>query len=556
MIVVLNLLLVGLGLLIAYWWANQGAFSALLHLLCVLAAGVLAFAIWEPVSVRVLSMGALSNFAWGIGLLAPFALFLFIFRMASDKLVPANLNFPQLVNYAVGGALGLAAGLITMGILMLGGGLLQSERAFMGYQGWVRSSANQGKPVDVKDGLWIPMHTLTARFFETLSGGSFAPETGSASLANRQPNLDQVSMSLARDGANAGRSRIAIAPDAIDVTGFAYSPTMALPAALGGRDAIYAVGITVRQPGYDQGVQFRLSASQVRLIGGTTADGQKAATEHPIAWTAEIKGGGSGLFPFDDTSHYITSVPGQQEMTAWMLFPAKEFGSPEQGRPPRFIQVKGLRIALPAIEMSDAASVMAKLMGQGGSTTVPTFDPELKSLSAGDLEATNSLKPLRLSTNQIPGMKESEGYLIEGRGSFSRSNNFRISKGLEVKGILQPEDTRVVRLNISRGKSPVNIWDSKFREEAGDTASLLLVDAGGRAFAPFGYIHDRRNDGEVDVVLEPIKGISKISEFPSLSSAGVDDLYALYRVSVGSTIKAVRLGDIQIANADLLITEK
>ena len=48
-----------------------------------------------------------------------------------------------------------------------------------------------------------------------------------------------------------------------------------------------------------------------------------------------------------------------------------------------------------------------------------------------------------------------------------------------------------------------------------------------------------------------MKGIPAVGDFPSLSSSGVDDLYALYRVSVGSRIKAIRLGEIQIANVDL-----
>ena len=37
-------------LLIAYWWSNAGAFSALIHLLCVITAGALAFALWEPIA--------------------------------------------------------------------------------------------------------------------------------------------------------------------------------------------------------------------------------------------------------------------------------------------------------------------------------------------------------------------------------------------------------------------------------------------------------------------------------------------------------------------------
>ncbi len=546
MIIVLNLLVLGLAALIAYWWASQGAFSALLHLLCVIAAGVLAFALWEPVAVKVLGMGALSNFAWGVGLLAPFALFLFVFRLATDRLVPANLNFPPTINYLVGGGLGAAAGVLTMGIVLIGAGLLQSERAFMGYSGWIRSSNSQGRPSDTGGGMWVPVHTLVADFFGTLSAGSFAPETGSASLRNRQPNLDRVAMSLARDGAHAGRSRVALPPDSIDLAGVVFSPAAALPAAIGGTQPVYAVGLTVRQPAYDQGVQFRMSSSQVRLIGDSTP-GQTAPTAHPIAWTADLPGGGRGLFPFDDTSHYVTSVPGQQQVTAWLLFPGKDLA----GTTPRFIQVKGVRVALPQLEQVDATGMIAKVMGQGGAGAAPTFDPSLRTIGGNDIRATNKIDPLQLSTNDLPGMRESDGYLTEGRGTFPRSAGVRVNRSLQVKGILEPEGTRVLRLNISRGKSPVNIWDSKAREEAGDSAGLLLVDEQGRTFAPIGFFWERRNDSEVDIVIDPVKGIPTVGDFPSLSSSGVDDLYALYRVSVGSKIKAIRLGELQIANVDL-----
>lgn len=545
MIIVLNLLLIGLAALIAYWWASQGAFSALLHLLCVIAAGVLAFAVWEPVAVRVLGMGALSNFAWGIGLLAPFALFLFLLRLATDRLVPANLNFPPMVNYLVGGGLGAAAGVITMGIVLIGAGMLQSERAFMGYSGWIRSSTSQGRPSDTGNPLWVPMHTLVADFFGTLSAGSFAPETGTASLRNRQPHLDRVALSLARDGAHAGRSRVALPPDSIDVIGLVSANGLTVPGTTQPADFL-AVGLTVRQPAYDRGVQFRLSSSQVRLIGDAPP-GQNAPTAHPLAWSADLQGGGRGLFPFDDTSHYLTSVPGQQQVTAWLMFPAKDLA----GAAPRFIQVKGLRIALPQLEPLDASRIMAKVMGQGGSGAAPTFDPSLRTIGGNDIRITNKIDPLQLSTNDLPGMRESDGYLTEGRGTFPRSPGVRVNRSLQVKGILEPEGTRIIRLNISRGKSPLNIWDSKARTEAGDAAALLLVDEQGRTFSPFGFFWERRNDSEVDIVIDPVKGIPAVGGFPSLSSSGVDDLYALYRVSLGSTIKAIRLGDIQIANADL-----
>ena len=37
-------------LLIAYWWSDSGAFSALLHLVCVIFAGVRSFELWEPLA--------------------------------------------------------------------------------------------------------------------------------------------------------------------------------------------------------------------------------------------------------------------------------------------------------------------------------------------------------------------------------------------------------------------------------------------------------------------------------------------------------------------------
>lgn len=39
-----NIIVVAFILLIAYWWANQGLFSALMHCICVIIAGGLAFA--------------------------------------------------------------------------------------------------------------------------------------------------------------------------------------------------------------------------------------------------------------------------------------------------------------------------------------------------------------------------------------------------------------------------------------------------------------------------------------------------------------------------------
>lgn len=545
MSIVLNLLVIAIVLLIAYWWANQGAFSGFLHLLCVLAAATIAFAVWEPVSVWLLSLGGIRVYAWGIGLLAPFAVLLFIFRMASDKLVPDNLNFPTAINYLLGGAFGAISGLVSVGIVLLGGGLLQGEAELMGYSGWARTSQSQGRPAAPTQGLWLPAHAITADVFANLSAGSMAPEAGSASLKNRQPNLDRTAMGLARDGAIRGKSAIAVAPNAVELLGTAFSPATTLPAALGGSQPTYAVGLQFSQPAFDFGEQFRMSASQVRLIGDSGRS-RTAPTAHPVAWTAAVAGGGRGFFAFDDISNYLTSPPGQQQVDAWLLFRGNDL----DGATPRFVQVKGLRIPIGTIEQLDPGAMLSKVMG-GGDLSPPEFDSSLRTVGGSDLKVDNTFGQLQLSTNELAGMRETDQYLTEGKGDFPARASRRVSKGLKVKGIFEPEGTRVVQLNITRGRSPVDIWDSKAREEAGADAGLFLVDAEGRSYAPIGYFWKRRNEGEVEIMLDPLKGVRSISGFPALGAASVDELHAIYRVGEKAKLKAVRLGDIQIANADV-----
>ena len=78
-------------LLITYWWANQGAFSALIHLLCVITAGAVAFALWEPLAYRMLSSSA-GEYAKGLVLLGVFILLLLVLRLATDRYLDASLD--------------------------------------------------------------------------------------------------------------------------------------------------------------------------------------------------------------------------------------------------------------------------------------------------------------------------------------------------------------------------------------------------------------------------------------------------------------------------------
>ena len=201
MTIILNIVLVAVAGLIAYWWANQGFFSALLHFICVVAAGAIALALWEPVTVNFLLRGGwFDNYAWGVSLLGIFAVSLFVLRVIFDKLVPDNLNLPTWANYTFGTLFGAGAGVITVGICMLGAGFMQSSVDIVGFRGMARDSATQGQPGSTGQ-LYPPMHAWTADFYTALSGGALAPTFTNASLKRNYPDLGNMAASLQRDSA-------------------------------------------------------------------------------------------------------------------------------------------------------------------------------------------------------------------------------------------------------------------------------------------------------------------------------------------------------------------
>ncbi|NBQ15054.1 MAG: hypothetical protein EBU31_10725, partial [Proteobacteria bacterium] len=77
-------------LLIIYWWGSSGAFSAMIHFLCVVTAGCIAFAVWEPLAYRMLGGGA-GEYAKGLVLLGTFIGVIVVMRLFSDRYIPMNL---------------------------------------------------------------------------------------------------------------------------------------------------------------------------------------------------------------------------------------------------------------------------------------------------------------------------------------------------------------------------------------------------------------------------------------------------------------------------------
>ncbi|HMN96943.1 MAG TPA: hypothetical protein PKC43_10640 [Phycisphaerales bacterium] len=537
MVILFNILIVAGVVLIAYWWANQGFFSALLHLLCVLVAGAVALGVWELVAVRLLLRGGwFDEYAWGTSLLGSFALTLFLLRTATDKLVPENLNLPTWVNYTFGSLFGAAAGAITMGICLIGIGFFQSSVEIMGFRGVVRDAQASGQPTLVGR-LYPPLHTWTSEFYAFVSDGALTPIVGRQTLGRSYPGLDEMALSLWRDGYREGQGKSSMVPSAASVERVMVAPTASL-----GRGVRGAIGVQINfdRPAFDQGEMLIVTASQVRLIGRDPSG--NPVVVHPVRWV-QNEPGGPVESAFDDVTSYASSIPGAQSTSILFMFPAAAFG----GTQPEFVQVKGVRYALPTVPRptSDVDWMAAKL-GLGGRQLAFKYDPSAPALEDEDVMIDATIAPLTLSKNQISGMEISEDFLASGRAIFPRDSGLGMpSRALRIRGLLEPPGTKVVKLDISRGKSSVDIWGDRFdfRQRAGASAAPLLIDESGNAYAPYGFMWERAAD--VEIMLDPVRGIRSLSEIPSLPQSGNHTLRLLYHIPEGTHIVGVMLGRVE-----------
>ncbi len=555
---IFNILVIAFIALIAYWWANQGILSALLHLICVIAAGALAFAGWEPISHIFLNAGAMTPYAWGIGLLLPFAVYLFVLRLIADKLAPDNLNFPHLAGLGIGGVLGICAGVLTVGISIIGAGHTHSGNQILNVQGAVRTATNRGQPDFSVAALWIPAHTITANFFSFLSTTSLRPTLTNPTLASEFPTLDTQALGLFRDTyVKDGRiARTAVKPGTITIQNAILVPDFVSPGVP--PMAAYVVRLHFEVTAATDGTNFALSASQFRLVGKVRAgSGPGSGIAYPTAWGQLNQNGGSSMYVFDDKSHYITGVAGTQTLDAALVFPASAFA---QGDAPRFLQAMGLRLPFPTIATaSTLVDAMMLVMGDQAAAA-PVIPNDVPLINPSDLAMTDSLQPANADLNSLPpGVKTKDGnWLFSGNGDFEQGG-FRGNKSVVIKGIWASADTRVVRLNMSRGgTSSIDVWNdsNKIREKVGESARLSLVDDYGRSYYPIGYIHvTKSGDRRVTIWLDRSAPF-EIQSFPNLSSAGTDELFCLFAPAAGRKIVGVKFGDQWIARADLSIVPK
>ncbi len=160
-----------------------------------------------------------------------------------------------------------------------------------------------------------------------------------------------------------------------------------------------------------------------------------------------------------------------------------------------------------------------------------------------------------INKNSLPaGMSVQSSAITEADGlDIPAKQSGSVNTSLRVDRLYQLEGTKLVKLDVSRGKSPVDIWGD-VRREVGEDAPLVLVDSTGMTYTPIGWLHRKASDGLINVKLDPRTGVPTVGNVPMLSSSGKDNLDLLFSIPVGRKIVAVKLGDVTLGTVDLEIT--
>jgi hypothetical protein len=460
-------------------------------MVCVITAGAIALGLWEPLAYMMLNAQGFNGYAFGVTLLGLFLVLLLLFRIAMDRLVPANLQPPKAASMVLGTAFGLVSGVLTMGLVIIGAGYIQSSVQIGDVAGYVRRSDEPKAPTIGSDNAYVlSLVNLTVNFYAHLSAGSFTPWLGGGPINIHQPELAKNSLSLYRDSYLEGQGRVGISPSSISGLQFIDAGDTALDPGVGAQAVpAYAVMFTVAQDAFDgNGQQFILSASQARLIGAGRNGVAKAV--HPSAWK-QNSGAGLTTFYFNSPANYATSQPpGSGEATFVLLFPKAAFDQQD----PRYLQLKGVRFKLPAVTTN------AEGLAESSSTATAKIieDPDANTLSSALVvspDPTYSL-PVTLNSNSKGNLSlDKDNYIINGSERFDRQSNSSVGSELRIRGFKPPEGTRIIRIDCSATEGgarlfpDVNQWVREAGAEAQD-ARVAVVDSDGNKFFATGFAED------------------------------------------------------------------
>jgi hypothetical protein len=194
---------------IAYYHYAQGFFSATISAVLAVLAAVLAVAYQENIANSLFQTNV-PDYANAFALIGIFAIVYIVLRTLTDKTIPGNLRLPVVVDRVGGGAMGVIAGLFTVGVFALAAQSLPFGPTIGGFSRY---------PVEDRPEVNVPPDSQhnTARnvdIYAQMSDDSFVPENRKALWIPADDLLLATVSKLSDGGSMAGqRTLTSIHPD-------------------------------------------------------------------------------------------------------------------------------------------------------------------------------------------------------------------------------------------------------------------------------------------------------------------------------------------------------
>ncbi|MEM1107913.1 MAG: CvpA family protein [Planctomycetota bacterium] len=552
---IVNLVIIVFVLGMAVMWSTYGLFSALLHLLSVIVAGALAFAFWE-LWVDKLLIGFMPSYAWGVGLLLPFAVILIVVRLSLDNFVGGNMQFPRLVNQAVGGVVGACSGILTAGIALLGVSFLPLPDAVAGYRPYEVNSVGEVVPVE-GGALWLGVDQMTANFYNRLSGGAFSTSTP---LSHYQPDIARASNVHRLAKWYDPNQSLVVSPDTVSVSdeGLVVFREERIPG-VGGDVNEYLTGWRNRTGGpgklvlvqtnwkkggdaatFDGDNILRVPGTQVRLLVDTGAG--PWASIAPVGFSRTNQDGVMQFYRLDNNKIFASSAGFPEIDLHWVFAVASN-------AQPNYIMLRNSRFALPEardLEGRDIAPLIGTMYDPDAPNAVavnlPASDGNITSDPVGyathkiiEIEATNDL-PKKVSKNQAQALRfsdeEGDAEVLGGSGTVGDRAGGR---GNSVDRVAVSSSLSALRAQIVPF-SPDNTGVAQ-----GNVQPIRFVDKAGREYPPFGYALVM-GDGRMKIRVESSGDLRNNTDLPINELKSGEKLYAYWAVPRGITLATYNVG--------------
>lgn len=580
-----------LAVLVLTWvWVIRGFFSAFLHLLCVLAAGAVAFAVYEPLATLLLTKAPgrgvgtiLRDTAHGVSLGMSFAIALALLRVTVDKLVPANLKFNDNVEYVGAGVCGLATGILTVGFVLMSLSLMRfgPDKPVQSLVFTQEGGGARGSVVRNKSPLRPYVDEWTAGVYSWMSRGSLNTEQP---LHRWHPNFHELGSAM-RTSFD-GRSRNASRPSEYRVVQWyalgdidrggnitelmrdRWQNVNQRVIGLDGQEITngYVAGVVVefdaeaREMG--GGAKIVIGNAQVRLVAEQAGTGFTRAF-HPSAVIAQAEGDDTQLarFRFDADETFIASVGGATK--AIMVF---DFALPRTYRPIA-IYIRGVRKTIdPTPDLTFESTAQRD-------NAVPNFEHggiDLDKLKTDYMVRIETMRGRQALTgeeyhlqilNTLPGRiqikkgaerglqtfkgdRDRFHFIVGGTEVFRTAElrgQFIAEANLRIAGFSQPTDVRIVQADV--GRSSRLALNGQLYQNAQGSPAPMLVDDRGQQYPPVGYV--AVEDANTYISFTPGQPIREFGSLPFTVSASraTQDVHFIYNVSAGVKIVAMVAGD-------------